>query len=89
MKTDKDLHKEMINSFIEAHPELQFITNNQLHLLLNAKSIEYASVAIEFAIKWLKDEEALKKGVKVPQNLKFKLKDVIYVQTESDEKNEQ
>lgn len=84
MKSDKELQQEIFKQFVDEHNELQFQTNNQLHQLINLKSGEYASIAILYTIKWLKDEEALKEGIKIPEELVFKLKDGVYIQESDD-----
>ena len=63
MKSDKELQAEIFNSFVKAHPELQFNTNNPVQQMSTADKGAYANIAIEYAIKYLKDEEALKHGL--------------------------
>lgn len=85
MKGDKELQAEIFNSFVKAHPELQFNTNNQIQQMSTADKGAYASIAIEYTIKWLKDEEALKHGLILPKYLKFEQKDGKYEQVDEDD----
>ena len=86
MKSDKELQNEILGDLIKSHTELTFNTSSPVHQGNIADRIAYASVGIEFAIKWLKDEEALKDGLSLPEKLIFELKDGEYVHIKEEKK---
>lgn len=76
---------ECFKQFVEGHPELQFVTNNQEHQMMSADRAGYAKIGIDFALKWYEDELALKKdGKALPDFLKFKLDGEKYMQVKED-----
>lgn len=88
-KTTKELGEECFKNFIDGHPELQFVTNNQAHLTANAEKAGYAKAGIDFALKWYDDEMALKKKNTLPTTLILKLKEGKYIQVdEKDDKTQ-
>ncbi len=84
-KTLKEMGDECFKNFVDGHPELQFITNNQAHLTANAEKAGYAKAGVDHALKWYEDELALKKKVTLPNKLTFILKDKKYVQVIDDD----